>query len=117
MTTARKVIFRQCGGESSSRTVKSGHRAIRADQYDLNVWQLTEIEELCQTDDQGVLTHHMSAIICTRDPDARTTPAGDNDVASTRSRKTTAKNSIGRRRNCNISPDKPSHVIVSVQEW
>ena len=29
----------------------------------------------------------MSAIICTRDPDARTTPAGDNDVASTRSRR------------------------------
>ena len=29
----------------------------------------------------------MSAIICTRDPDARTTPAGGNDVASTRSRR------------------------------
>ena len=50
-----RVIFRQFGGSSSSRTVKSGHTAIRADQYDPNGWQLPEIEELCQTDDQGAI--------------------------------------------------------------
>ena len=63
MTTATKVIFRQFGGDSSSRTVKSGHTAIRADQFDPNGWQLPEIEELCQTDDQGVLSNYMTAII------------------------------------------------------
>ena len=39
MTTATQVIFRQFGGDSSSRTVKSGHTAIRADQFDPNGWQ------------------------------------------------------------------------------
>ena len=124
-----KVIFRQFGGESSSRTVKSGHTAIRADQYDPNGWQLPEIEELCQTDDQGVLTHYMTdSHHCTRDPDARTRSLpdarttkhqrGDNDVASTRSRRPRPKTpSVGDGIATSHPTNRPRHVIVSVQEW
>ena len=57
-----KVIFRQFGGESSLRTLKSGHTVIRADQFDPDGWQLPEIAELCQNNDQGVATNYMSAI-------------------------------------------------------
>ena len=35
-----KVIFRQLGGESSLRTLRSGHTSTRADQFDPNVWRL-----------------------------------------------------------------------------
>ena len=78
-----KVIFRQFrGGSSSFRTLKSGHTAIRADQFDPDGWQFPDSAELCQNDDQGPVTNDMSAIAhlhkrprctCTRDPDARTT--------------------------------------------
>ena len=85
-----KVIFRQFGGESSLRTLKSGHTAIRADQFDPDGWQLPEIAELCQNNDQGVATNYLSAIAhvhqrprCTND----NTPAGDTDAASTLSRR------------------------------
>ena len=83
-----KVIFRQFGGESSLRTLQSGHTVIRADQFDPDGWQLPEITELCQNNVEGCATHYMSVIahvyqkpIC-KDND---TPAGDHDPASTRS--------------------------------
>ena len=87
-----KVIFRQCGGESLLRTLKSGHTAIRADQLDPDGWQLPEIAEF----DQGFVTHYMSAIAhlhqrprCTND----NTPAGNNDAAYARSRRPQQKTS------------------------
>ena len=57
-----KVIFRKFGGESPLRTLQSGHTAIRADQFDPDGWQLPEITELCQDNDQGCGTNYMSAI-------------------------------------------------------
>ena len=57
-----KVIFRQFGGESSLRTLKSRHTAIRANQFYSICWQLPEIAELCQNNDQRVATIYMSAI-------------------------------------------------------
>ena len=83
-----KVIFRQFGGESSLRTLQSGHTVIRADQFDPDGWQLPEITELCQNNDEGRATNYMSVIphIYERpgcmDND---TPTGDHDPASTRS--------------------------------
>ena len=47
-----KVIFRQFGRESSLRTLQSGHTVIRADQFDPDGWQLPEITELCQNNDE-----------------------------------------------------------------
>ena len=83
-----KVIFRQFGGESSLRTLQSGHTVIRADQFDPDGWQLPGISELCQNNDQGVARNYMSAMAhlhqrprCTND----NTPAGDHDAASTHS--------------------------------
>ena len=83
-----KVILRQFGGESSLRTLKSGHTAIRADQFDLDGWQLPDSGELCQNDDQGSVTNYKSATAhlhkrprCTTD----NRPPGDTDAASTRS--------------------------------
>ena len=55
-----QVISRQFGGESSLRTLKSGHTAIRADQFDSNGWQLPELADLCQNDDQGIATIRVS---------------------------------------------------------
>ena len=82
-----KVIFRQLGGGSLLRTLKSGHTAIRADQFDPDGWQLPETAKLRQNNDQGFVTHYMSAIAhlhqrprCTID----NTPAGDYDASSTR---------------------------------
>ena len=57
-----KVIFRQFGGESSLRTLQSGHTAIRADQFDPDGWQLPENTELCQDNDEGCGTNYMSVI-------------------------------------------------------
>ena len=51
-----KVIFRQFGGESSLRTLQSGHTVIRADQFDPDGWQPPEITELCQDNDEGRAT-------------------------------------------------------------
>ena len=83
-----KAIFRQFGGESPLRTLKSGHTAIRADQFHPDGWQLQETAELCQNNYQGFVTNYMSAIAhmlqrprCTDD----NAPTGDNDTASTRS--------------------------------
>ena len=83
-----KVIFRQFGGESSMRTLQSGHTVIRADQFDPDGWQLPEVTELCQDNDEGCATNYMSVIAhayqrprC-RDND---TSAGDHDPASTSS--------------------------------
>ena len=83
-----EVIFRQFGGESSLRTLQSGHTVIRADQFDPDGWQLPEITELCQDNDEGCATNYMSVIahvyqrpIC-KDND---TSAGDHDPAITRS--------------------------------
>ena len=84
------MIFRQFGGESSLRTLKSGHTAIRANQFDADGWQLPEIAELCQINDQGVATNYVSAIAYLHQRPRGTndnTPAGDNDTASTRSRR------------------------------
>ena len=83
-----KVIFRQFGGESSLRTLQSGHTVIRADQFDPDGWQLPAITELCQNNDEGCTTHYMSVIDHVRqrprcmDDD---TSAGDHDPAPTRS--------------------------------
>ena len=78
-----KVIFRQFGGETSLRTLKIGHTAIRADQFDPDGWQLPGTTDLCQSNDRGAAPNYMSAIAhlhqrprCTND----TTPADDNDV-------------------------------------
>ena len=83
-----KVIFRQSGGKSSLRTLQSGHTVIRADQFDPDGWQLTEITELCQNNDEGRATNYMSVIAhayqrsrCMDD----CTPARNHDPASTRS--------------------------------
>ena len=57
-----KVIFRQFGGESSLHTLQSGHTVIGADQFDSDGWQLPEITELCQDNDEGCATYHMSVI-------------------------------------------------------
>ena len=59
---ADKVIFRQFGGESSLRTLQSGHTVIRADQLDRDGWQLPGITELRQKHDEGCATNHMSVI-------------------------------------------------------
>ena len=74
-----KVIFRQFGGESSLRTLQSGHTVIRAHQFDPDCWQLPEITELCQDNDEGCATNYMSVI-------AQRPRCMDNDTsASTRS--------------------------------
>ena len=52
-----KVIFRQFGGESSLRTLQSGHTVIRADQFDPDGWQHPEITELGQDNDEGSIAH------------------------------------------------------------
>ena len=52
-----KVIFRQFEGESSLRTLQSGHTVIRADQFDPDGWQLPEITELGQDNDEGSIAH------------------------------------------------------------
>ena len=90
------VIFRQFGGGSSLRTLKSGPTATRADQFDPDGWQLPEIAEVYQNSGQGVATNHMSATAhlhqrprCAND----NTPAGDNDAASTGSRRQREKTS------------------------
>ena len=57
-----KVIFRQFGGESSLHTLQSGHTVTRADQFDPDGWQLPEITELCQNNDEGRATNYMSVI-------------------------------------------------------
>ena len=82
--------------ESSVRTMKSGHTATRADRCDPDEWQLPEITELSQNNVQGFATNDMSAIAhlrqrprCTND----NTPAGDNDAASTGSRRPQHKTS------------------------
>ena len=96
-----KMIFRQFGGESSLRTLQSGHTVIRADQCDSDGWQLPEFTELCQHNDEGRATNYMSAIAHvyqrTRGMDDDT-PAGDHDPASTRScrpRQNTTSNGDG----------------------
>ena len=113
-----KVIFRQFGGESSPRTMQSGHTAIRADQFDPDGWQLPEITELCQDNDEGCGTNYMSVIAhvyqrprC-MDND---TSAGDHDPAPTRScrpRQKTTSNGNGTRE---ISSDNlfPLHHLGS----
>ena len=77
-----KVIFRQFGGKSSLRTSQSGHTVIRADQFDSDGWQLPEITELCQKNDEGCATKYMYHKRRCIDND---TLAGDHDPASTRS--------------------------------
>ena len=54
-----KVICRQFGGESSLPALQSGHTVIRADQFDPDGWQLPEITELCQDNDEGCATNYM----------------------------------------------------------
>ena len=57
-----RVIFRQFGGESSLRTLQSGHTVIRANQFDSDGWRLPEITELCQDNDEGFVTNYISTI-------------------------------------------------------
>ena len=111
-----KVIFRQFGGESSLRTLQSGHTVIRADQFDPDGWQPPEITELCQDNDEGCATNYMSVIAhvyqrprCMDDD----TPAGDHDPASTRSCRPRQKTTS----NGNGPSDNLPHLITSVQEW
>ena len=95
------MIFRQFGGESSLRTLQSGDTSIRADQFDPDGWQLPEITELGQDNDEGSATNYMSVIVHVyqrpryMDND---TSAGDHDPASThscRSRQKTTSNDNG----------------------
>ena len=106
-----KVIFRQFGGESSLRISQSGHTVIRADQFDPDGWQLPEITELCQDNDEGCVTNYMEVIahvyqkpIC-KDNDVS---AGDHDPASTRScrprQKTTSDDNAPARSHPTTSP-------------
>ena len=114
-----KVIFRQFGGESSLRTLQSGHTVVRADQFDPDGW-LPEITELCQNNDEGCGTNYMSVIAhvyqrprCMNND----TSAGDYDPAPTRScrpRQKTTSNGNGPAR---LHPTIFSHFITSVQEW
>ena len=76
-----KVIFRQFGGKSSLRTLESGHTAIRADQFDPDGWQLPEIAELCQNNDQGFLTNCMSVIAHLHHSPQQKVPSNDNETA------------------------------------
>ena len=72
------------------RTLPSGHTVIRADQFDPDCWQLPELTELCQNNDEGRATNYMSVIARVRQRPSCTndnTPAGDNDAAFTRSRR------------------------------
>ena len=57
-----KVIFRQFGGKSSLRTLKSGHTAIRADQFDPEGWRLPEEADSYQNNDQGMESNYISTI-------------------------------------------------------
>ena len=109
-----KVIFRQFGGESSLRTLQNGHTVIRADQFDPDGWQLPEITELCQNNDEGRATNYMSVIAHVyqgpryMDDD---TPAGDHDPASTRScspRQKTTSNGDGPTRSHPTNPPTTS---------
>ena len=114
-----KVIFRQFGGESSLRTLQSGHTVIRADQIDPDGWQLPEITELCQNNDEGRATIYMSVIAHAyqrprgMDDD---TPAGDHDPASTRScrpRQKTTSNGDGSTRSHLTNPPTTSPRLKS----
>ena len=69
-----RVIFRQFGGESSSRTLQSGHTVIRADQFDPVVGSSQKSRNCVRTmmkDAQQITCQ--SSHTCTRDPYARTT--------------------------------------------
>ena len=84
------MICRQFGGESFLRTLESGHTANRADQFDPDGWQLPEIAELCQNNDQGFVTHYMTAIVHLHQRPRSTNgnaPTGNSDAAPTRSRR------------------------------
>ena len=74
--------------KNSVTTFQNGHTVIRADQFDPDGWQLPEITDLCQNNDEGCATNYMSVIahvyqrpICMDDD----TPSGEHDPASTRS--------------------------------
>ena len=93
------------------RTLQSGHTVIRADQFDPDGWQLLEITDLCQDNDEGCATNYVSVIahvyqrpIC-KDNDVS---AGDHDPASTRScrprQKTTFTDNGPARSHPTISP-------------
>ena len=72
------------------RTLGSGHTAIRADQFEPSGWQLPEIAELSQNNDQGFLANYMSIIAHLHHRPRRTdgnAPSGDNGAATTRSRR------------------------------
>ena len=109
-----KVICRQFGGESSLPALQSGHTVIRADQFDPDGWQLPEITELCQDNDEGCATNYMSVIAhvyqrprCMDDD----TSAGDHDPASTRScrpRQKTTSNGDGPTRSHPTNPPMSS---------
>ena len=108
-----KVIFRQFGGESSLRTLQSGHTVIRADQFDPDGWQLPEITELCQNNDEGRATNYMSVIAHMYQRPRRMdddTPAEDYVPASTRScrpRQKTTSNGDGPTRSHPTNPPTP----------
>ena len=68
-----KVIFRQFGGESSLRTLKSGHTAIRADQFDPVVGSSQKSRNCVRTTMKDAQQITQSSHTCTRDPYARTT--------------------------------------------
>ena len=70
------------------RTLESGNTAICADQFDPSGWQLPEIPELCQNNDEGFLTNYMSVIAHLHHRPRSTdgnAPTGDNGAAITRS--------------------------------
>ena len=109
-----KVIFRQHGGESSLRTLQSGHTVIRADQFDPHGWQLPEITELGQDNDEGCATNYMSVIahVCQRPRCmGNDTSAGDHDPVSTRNcrprQKTTSNDNGPARSHPTIFPTSP----------
>ena len=106
-----KVIFRRFGGESSLRTLQSGHTVIRADQFDPDGWQLPEITESCSDNDEGCATNYMSVIAhMYQRPTCKhnDVSAGDHDPASTRSyrqrQKTTSNDNGPARSHPTISP-------------
>ena len=90
-----KVLFRQVGGKSSLRTLKSGHTANRPDQLHPEGWRHPEEADSYWSYDQGIESNYMSAIDhphqrprCTSDTKSTTTTqAVDNDATVTRRRK------------------------------
>ena len=80
-------------GRPSLRTLKSGHTAIRADQFDPEGWRLPEEADSHQSNDQRIESMSMSANDHCQN---RFRCTSDNDAAVTRRRKSPPQTSTDR---------------------